>query len=185
LALFDKQADEGAPTGPTPEETAALKRRFKYWAQKLDRKGVFAGTYHKRITIPKKLLNEDQIKQLGFEPVLIAIPEAGQDRFSSFRHPNNLFHIHSHGDNWTMHEDSHPALTMALRTAKPGERLKAIKDGMTHVLTEGVPGAYKYVAHRLTGAGTMLDAIRRDMTMGMGQLREKAAHDALAVLGLA
>lgn len=184
FALPIKTADETpSPVSaePTPAEIVALKRRFRHWREKLDRKGVFAGTYHKRVMIPKARLNEAQIKQLGFEPVLIAIPEAGQDQFSSYRHPNNLYHIHSHGDHWTMHEDSHPALTMALRTAKPGEKLQAIRNGMTHVITEGIPGAYKYVAHRITGAGTMMDAIRRDM---MGEPREKAAHDALAVLGL-
>jgi hypothetical protein len=102
----------------------------------------------------------------GFEPSLIAIPEARQDRFESFRHPENLLHLHSHNDHWTMHEDEHPSLSMALRGASLREMPKAVASGLSHVLTEGVPGAYKYVANRINRSGGMLDAVKREARMG-------------------
>lgn len=137
-------------------------RKFKYWKNKLKTKGVFAGTYHKRVAIPKKSIDEDELKTIGFEPSLIAIPESGQDRFESFRHPENLLHLHSHGDHWTMHEDAHPSLSMALRGASLPEIPKAIVSGLSHVTTEGVPGAYKYIANRLAGGEDMLNAVIRE-----------------------
>jgi hypothetical protein len=146
----------------TLEEKKKAEKRFKYWVNKLRNKGVFAGTYHKRVIIPKTSLSEDHIKALGFEPVFIGIPESGQDRFSSFRHADNLLHLHSHGDKWTIHEDEHPSLTMALRKASPKEIPKALLSGFSHIFTEGVPGAYKYIANRLKGSDNMLSAIDKD-----------------------
>jgi hypothetical protein len=163
-----KQADEEDPL----VDTAKLKRKFKYWATKMREKGVMAGTYHKRIAIPKKRLSEDNLKQLGFEPVAIAIPEAGQDQFASYRNPNNLFHLHSHGDHWTMHEDEHPSLTMALRNAPIEEVPSAIVSGLSHITTEGLPGAYKYISHRLTGSGNMLDAVMNESAQQKNKLPE-------------
>ena len=143
-------------------DDARLKRRFKYWATKMRNHGVMAGTYHKRIAIPKFRLTENHLRRLGFEPVAIAIPEAGQDEFASYRNPHNLFHLHSHGKHWTMHEDEHPSLTMALRGAPIEEVPAAIVSGLSHIVTEGLPGAYKYISHRLTGAGNMLDAVMNE-----------------------
>jgi len=143
-------------------DEAKLKRRFKYWAKKMREHGVMAGTYHKRIAIPKHRLPKEHLEQLGFEPVAIAIPEAGQDEFASYRNPNNLFHLHSHGDHWTMHEDEHPSLTMALRNAPIEKVPEAVVSGLSHIATEGIPGAYKYISHRITGSGNMLDAVMNE-----------------------
>ena len=156
VKYLGKQADDDEQNAMAD---AHLKRKFKYWANKMRTKGVLAGTYHKRIAIPKARLPEEQIKRLGFIPVAIAIPESGQDTLFSYRHPDNLFHIHSHGNHWTMHEDHNPSMTMALKNAPLREMPAAIANGLSHIVTEGVPGAYKYVSHRLTGAKDMLDAV--------------------------
>jgi hypothetical protein len=96
-----------APVQPTYEipGTTPLHNRFNRYLKILDQKGAFAGTGHRRVVIPKSKVTEQDIGTLGFEPVMAAIPEAGQDRFQSWRHPDNNYHIHSHGDRWTIHQD--------------------------------------------------------------------------------
>jgi superfamily II DNA or RNA helicase len=148
-----------------------VRRRFDKLTKALARHGDPVGTGHKRIVIPKRVMKEDDlVGQLGFVPVKVAIPEAGQSRFASFRHPDNLFHLHEHGDAWVMHKDEHPASTMLVKkwrmareaaksaTGKSqaevkaalkatGGKLKPVGDfirGLPHVVTEGVPGAYYY-----------------------------------------
>lgn len=137
-----------------------LQRRFSRWGAKLRDHGVYAGTSHKRIVIPKRFLNEDHIKELGFQPVLVAIPEAGQDQFASYRHPNNLFHIHSHGDRWTMHEDSHPAATMLMQQGV--NPVSAIVQGLPHVLGEGAPGLANFLGGVLKGRESTADAVAQE-----------------------
>lgn len=134
------------------ESNNPLKKRFDRIANLLNQTGVLVGTAHKRILIPKDKLTEKDIKSLGFVPVSIAIPEAGQDRFSSFRHPDTNFHIHSHPEGWTMHEDRHAASTMLARKAKGAlDKTKALVSGLPHVNEEGIPGLYYYVKGVLGG----------------------------------
>lgn len=152
---------ESVPADHQLEGDARLQRRFGRWADKLRTKGVFAGTSHKRIVIPKRYLNEDSIKSLGFQPVVVAIPEAGQDRFESFRHPNNLFHIHSHGDRWTMHEDSHPAATMLMQQGV--NPVKAVLQGIPHVVTEGAPGLANFLGGVVKGRESTADAVLEEL----------------------
>lgn len=137
-----------------------LQRRFSRWGAKLRDHGVYAGTSHKRIVVPKRFLNEDHLKELGFQPVLVAIPEAGQDQFASYRHPNNLFHIHSHGDRWTMHEDSHPAATMLMQQGV--NPVSAIVQGLPHVLGEGAPGLANFLGGVLKGRESTADAVAQE-----------------------
>jgi len=111
-----KMADEAAGPELPARYQRTLERRFARLQQLLREQGVLAGTAHKRILVPKDKLTEQDINALGFTPVTIAIPEAGQDRFQSFRHPDNTFHIHSHPEGWTIHEDAHPAATMLARS---------------------------------------------------------------------
>src|SRR5690606_26702418 len=99
---------QSAEAEPNPITQSKFERIQKI----LRERGVEAGTAHKRIVIPKSRFSENEITSLGFQPVTIAIPEHGQDRFQSYRHPDNNFHIHSHGRDWTIHEDRHPAATM-------------------------------------------------------------------------
>lgn len=144
-----------------PEDRKVLaQKRFDTYANLLRNKGVYAGTFHKRVLIPKAKLNENDLKSLGFESVLAAIPEAGQDQFRSYRHPDNLFHIHSHNDNWTMHEDRHPSSTMLARKIGP---VKAFIQGAPHVLTEGVPGLAAYVAGQFNRRRSTADRVSDEL----------------------
>ena len=112
---------------------------------------------------------EQHLRQLGFTPVMIAIPEAGQDQLTSFRHPENNYHIHSHPGLWTMHEDEHPAATMIMKS-RPTllGKAQALVEGVPHMVTEGVPGAAIYLANQAkrilpnADAPDMLSAIFRD-----------------------
>lgn len=144
-----------------PEDRKALaQKRFSTYADLLRNKGVYAGTFHKRVLIPKSKLNEDDLKGLGFESVLAAIPEAGQDQFRSYRHPDNLFHIHSHNDNWTMHEDRHPSSTMLSRKIGP---VRAFIQGAPHIITEGVPGLAAYVAGQFNRRRSTADRVSDEL----------------------
>lgn len=142
---------------------------FKTYADKLQHKGVYAGTKHKRIVIPKKSLTQEHLLALGFKPVTIAIPETGQDQLTSYRHPMNTYHVHSHGDNWTMHQDEHPAATMimASRPTLAG-KAQALIEGVPHAVMEGVPGLGIYLKNQAQQAfrstkKTMLDNLRSEL----------------------
>jgi hypothetical protein len=94
-------------------ETSKAKELFNFFAESLGEYGAEVGTGHKRIIIPKEMLPAKVLEeQLGFVPVGIAIPEAGQTQQTSYRHPDKLYHLHHHGEVWTMHADEHAASTM-------------------------------------------------------------------------
>jgi hypothetical protein len=133
-----------------------LEARFRAITDLLGRRGVRAGTAHRRITVPKEKLTEEDLHTLGFEPVLIAVPEAGQDRFESFRHPDNNFHIHSHPDRWSIHRDRHPSATMLARRYGP---LKSLFLGAPHLVSEGIPGMASYLRGQLLGRGSTADKV--------------------------
>lgn len=181
-----------------------IERRFGALASALEEYGDSVGTGHKRLLIPKRILGEKDLKeQLGFVPVKVAIPEAGQTRFESFRNPSNLFHLHEHGDAWIMHKDEHPASTMlikkwALEKAKQIEEkgkatssaLKPVGDfirGLPHVITEGLPGAYYYLKGQLgtsTGMRERVEAVTpREYLQQIGKWKDspfaKAAEVAM------
>lgn len=170
--------------------------RFKRIRKTLERQGVEVGTGHKRLVVPKSLLAEEDItRRLGFVPVTAAIPEAGQTKLRSFRHPDLTHHIHEHGDVWTIHRDEHPASTMLLKkllmqraaakeklrgaatgkkaketatkvpsTLRVGaEAVKTFAQGLPHVVTEGVPGAYYYLKGQATGARGMAERLHEEL----------------------
>jgi hypothetical protein len=141
-----------------------VRRRFNDLAETMRSQGAFAGTAHKRIVIPKDRLTEQDINSLGFTPVTVAIPEAGQDRFQSFRHHENNFHIHSHPEGWTMHEDGHPAATMLAKKAKGlGDKTKAMISGIPHMSEEGLPGLYYYVKGAIGGHRSTAERVFREL----------------------
>lgn len=156
-------------------------QRFENFVKHLRERGVYAGTSHKRVVIPKTQLDAHDLTSLGFERVLAAIPEAGQDEFHSYRHPNNLFHLHSHPGRWTMHEDEHPSATMLARTHGP---VKAFVMGMPHVVTEGVPGLLNYLGGRIAGRKSTADVVEREQATAQGagtpSVLSKAAQEVLA-----
>ena len=102
--------------GADPRMHRLVNARFNKLRGALKTDGDEVGTGHKRLSIPKNRMSEDDLRtHLGFVPVKVAIPEAGQKRFESFRHPEHNVHIHDHGDVWTMHEDRHAASTMMVK----------------------------------------------------------------------
>ena len=169
-----------------PSPDPRLRRQFDYYRKRLAEKGVYAGTHHKRIVIDKTRMGLEHLKQLGFVPVKVAIPEAGQDQLTSYRHPNNNFHIHSHPGVWTMHEDEHPAATMIMKSRPTllGKAM-ALAEGVPHAITEGVPGAAIYLKNQAKGflpngsAANMLQAISRDRETSRTEKRAYTARDAL------
>lgn len=152
-SFFDeltKIADEAVQY--TPAQSAQVRRRFARLQAAVRSEGVLAGTAHRRLLVPKDKMTEADIQHLGFVPVTIAIPEAGQDRFQSFRHPDNNFHIHSHPEGWTMHEDQHAAATMLAKKVEGlGQKAKAMAAGVPHASEEGLPGLYYYAKGVLGG----------------------------------
>lgn len=151
LYMRVKEAEGVAEVLPTAADPRVT-QRFGRLVNTLRTDGVLAGTAHRRLLIPKDKLTEDDVHSLGFVPVTIAIPEAGQDRFRSFRHPDSQFHIHSHPEGWTMHEDAHPASTMLARKVKGiAAKSKALVSGLPHVSEEGLPGLGYYIKGKLSG----------------------------------
>jgi hypothetical protein len=170
-ADFDTDAYNGALS---PQQRGALRRRFDYLTHTLHRKGVETGTSHKRIVIPKDKFTENDILGMGFEPVTIAIPEAGQDQFSSYRHPDNTFHIHSHPEGWTMHEDRHPASTMiAKHESTVLGKAKALVQGMPHLVTEGIPGLGYYLKGQIGGTTSTAQNVLEDINP---EVRRRLEH---------
>lgn len=96
----------------------------------ISRRGGDVGDGVKRLVIPKSRLSREALDALDFEEVLISVPERGQRRFRSLRHPSGL-HAHDHGDDWVMHRDMHA----------PSGLVNTVK----HVVTEGAP-ALAYTA---------------------------------------
>ena len=146
-----------------------LNRKARTIANALERRGAWANTYHKRVAIPKAYLSQQDLADSGYLPSLMAIPESGQDQWTSYRHPDNLYHFHSHGDVWTAHKDEHPSMAMLkYKEMTPFERIKATGSGIQHVLNEGVPGAYAYLRNALTrepakpGVSAMTSSILRE-----------------------
>jgi hypothetical protein len=165
LLAFRDELPKLAEVAPyTPGQMYAVHRRFDTLANLMKTQGVYSGTAHRRILIPKDKLTENDIGQLGFVPVTIAIPEAGQDRFRSFRHPDMNYHIHSHPEGWTMHEDQHAASTMLARKEKGVlNKTKAMVSGIPHVNEEGVPGLYYYLKGRLAGHKSTAQSVAAEM----------------------
>lgn len=88
------------------------------------------------------------LKRDGFEDSLVSIPEPGQARFLSWRHPKG-YHVHDHGDMWVMHKDEHPP--------SPGQPLMTAK----HIITEGTPGALRYIRHQLSDGTGLVPMMQR------------------------
>jgi len=95
-----------------PRQEKLIKKKFKRYSKDLESgKGVRIGNLD-RVLIPKKDLSAKELtKGLGFLPTRIAVPESGQTKFRTFRHPHSKHHIHSHRKYWTMHKDEHTSYT--------------------------------------------------------------------------
>ena len=149
-------------------DLAEAQRRFRVLAQAHKEHGTTLTPDNldmKHIAFPKAKLDEADLLNLGFEPTLTAIPEHGQHRITSFRHPASNFHIHDHHNNWVMHEDAHSALDMRMRLNElvtggqtvltPGGeeyvgrvKSKPARDfigGVKHIADEGIPAITSYL----------------------------------------
>jgi hypothetical protein len=143
-----------------------------------------------RLSVSKGKLTKDDLKLLGFEPVVIAVPESGQKTFESYRHPSSNHHIHDHGHEWVIHEDEHASTTMLWRKAtlqregksiqaphrlkkrkstrdKPLSKIKAALQGMKHIVTEGFPGMYGYIRGQVKGVPSMSDRLDEALPKSM------------------
>lgn len=174
--LYDltKGAEAADEPAYSPKDLRLLEQRFRRLQGYLREHGVLAGTGHQRIVIPKSALTEKDIHHLGFKEVTVAIPESGQDRFESFRHPDNLFHIHSHPEGWTMHEDAHPAATMlATKVTHPWDKVKTYFQGIPHVTTEGVPGLFYYAKNQVSAKTPLAKKVLNEMQASGNNLYDR------------
>lgn len=123
-----------------------------------------------RSRIPVSQLSESDLRDMGYMDSMVAVPEIGQSRWNTFRHPRNKFHFHRHNDDWIFHEDSWPSLSMVIerlrqdgdktpiRTAlsDPGILAEAIKHG----LVEGIPGYTNWLYGNIIGRPGFSDVIK-------------------------
>lgn len=157
-SVFDVKAPELTPYDKM------IRSQFNELADIMRTQGSWAGTNHRRVIIPKDRVTEQDLGHLGFTPVTIAIPEAGQDRFRSYRHVDNNFHLHSHHNNWTMHEDNHASASMlAKRETTAGGKAKAFLNGAPHVTDEGLPGLLLYIKGQLSGRDSTADRVLMEL----------------------
>lgn len=172
-----------APTKPKEVSLAKLRRRFAAIDRNLKR-GVVTNPLNPvtRISVPKTKLPETAVSRLGFEKVLIAIPEKGQKSLRTYRHPGSNHHIHDHGDHWIIHRDAHSSVGMAMKRTKlkqegkleqlkaphgkkkkvrtPNSLIKGWAQGIHHTLREGVPGGVGYLKSVVTGAPTVSEKVK-------------------------
>lgn len=164
---------EETPTGEDKTVTSVFSKLQKA----LPKYGQEIGTGHKRILFPKSLISEEELEgQLGFVPVKVAIPESGQSTSISWRNPENLYHLHSHGDSWTMHKDRHAASTMTALAAAKKEPLSIAEyaietiKGLPHVITEGLPGLKDYLWGKMSGAEDMAARLKEETPRGFNRV---------------
>jgi len=146
------------------------KQQFQWFAKAVDKYGVKSGTGHKRILIPKAILDKEELKDLGFVGVKIAIPEAGQESMISYRNTRNLFHIHDFGNAWTMHEDDYEASTMKIEKERINKgkvsllsKIEHTITGLPHVTTEGLPGLWYFTLGRIFRSEHMDERLRKEL----------------------
>lgn len=112
-----------------------------------------------RIPIPKANLSLEDLRRLGFEDSLIAVPELGQAQFLTYRHPLHNLHIHDHGDLFNMHLDSLPSMAMQasrrkLTNAQVKKLLETVPAGVSVETGSNLKSrAARGVAEGLRGAG--------------------------------
>ena len=99
-----------------------------------------------RVVIPKKDVNVHALKYDNWIPSVVAVPERGQDRLTTYRQRKTIGHLHSHGKNWFLHRDKHPSLIMALQD-EDTPVLQSIIDGVKHVGIEGTAGWYNWLSN--------------------------------------
>lgn len=110
-----------------------------------------------RSSVPVSELSERDLRDAGFVPSYVAVPEIGQTQVRTWRHPYSGMHIHRHGDRWLYHVDNYPSIAMQIRALRlmqksgipmddldPGQLADVMTPGVKHVLQEGLPGYVSY-----------------------------------------
>lgn len=161
--------DKIRTSGKEGKLNALAEEKFSFVKKSLREHGEKVGTGHDRIFFDKSLLSEEELtERLGFIPVSIAIPEAGQSSWTSFRHEENNFHIHEHEEKWVIHEDAHAASTMlAKKKSREEGFLAGVVEsfkGLPHIVEEGIPGAYYYLKGKLFQSEDMLERLEADVS---------------------
>jgi hypothetical protein len=88
------------------------------------------------------------LRDLGFLQSAVAVPEAHQKEWMTWRHPDHNAHVHLHPNRWFTHVDEHPSSQMLKyrleRATGEGlsakQLLRAAVYGAPHAILEGVPG---------------------------------------------
>lgn len=113
-----------------------------------------------RHSVPVAELSEESLKNLGFVPSYVAVPERGQSRVKTYRHPYNNVHVHKHTDDWLLHEDNWPALSSMMRKRKleaargvglPKLQGSDVSAAAKHGIMEGIPGWLSYLRGSILG----------------------------------
>lgn len=152
------------------QRDAHVHRRWKSISGKLEEHGHVVGQ-NKRLLIPKRVLSEQDIhKTLGFVPVNIAVPEAGQTKLRSFRHPDHNYHVHEHGDQWSIHEDEHPSTTMLMH------RIKRERNQARELAKKGIVSVKRH-AHQAAGG------VKRKKAPGYGEVAKAAIQGMPHLIG--
>jgi hypothetical protein len=119
---------------------------FERAKRELDQKGRQAYSMHKRISIPKSKIPQESLRELGFRKSYLAVPEPGQKRWVSYRHPDR-YHIHDHGEHWVMHRDSHDPTAINLKTQ------------IKHQFHEALPSTKHFLEWKKNKKGPILDTL--------------------------
>jgi hypothetical protein len=113
-----------------------------------------------RSVVPTSFISEQELRDLGFQDSLVAVPERGQSKLTTLRHPTSNMHIHRHNKDWIYHVDSWPSMQMQRERAnKTGDKVN-YATGVQHALFEGVPGYYNYALNTILGTPTFAQLAR-------------------------
>lgn len=157
-----------------------------------------------RSTISADTLSDQDLRDAGFVKSYMAVPETGQSRLATYRHPMNGLHFHRHPGKWMFHEDTWPSLQMVMKRyaiehpgATSSDRLRfffkeALPQSAGHIVNEGAPGWMQWGVGRILGS----DGITGDSRVTPGRalagmalltaamsLGSGVAHDDLNISG--
>ena len=140
-----------------------------------------------RSTIPDTEITDEDLKGAGFLRSYVAVPEAGQSRLATYRHPMNGLHFHKHPRMWMFHEDTWPSLQMVMKKYEmehPGatrtDKLKfmltqALPQSYSHAVNEGLPGYMSWTVGRIMGTDGITGTGRIDPLRAIGGVGTLAA----------
>ena len=151
-------------------------QKFKELVQQHRTNPDYTGTVN---VLGRSMIDYDQLptaalRELGFIPSYVAVPEAGQSSLRTYRHPDNNMHFHKHTDKWVYHEDSWPSISMVAENMRqkgienPYKEIlfnnpSKLGQGALHGVVEGVPGYFNYLAGRITGRPTFPELISNNI----------------------